>query len=224
MSRSPPTSRRETYIGTWLPEPVDTSADPGIGAERDEALKLAVLLLLEKLSPTERAAYVLREAFDYSYREIADILQMEEANVRQLVSRARKHVADGRRTSVSPSEQRRLLEAFVAAAQNGDMAALEGTLRRGCCFLLRWRWIGARGGPGFWSQACSNVYCRSLQWCWKGVTLDWVETNGQAAVLILHDGVPFGLTVDASAQGINEIMWFLRPSKLNAVKGSPKRG
>ena len=61
-------SRRESYIGTWLPEPVDTSADPGIGAERGEALKLAVLLLLEKLSPTERAAYVLREAFDYSYR------------------------------------------------------------------------------------------------------------------------------------------------------------
>src|SRR6201982_3141752 len=61
-------TRRETYVGTWLPKPVDTSSDPGLGAERSEALKLAVLLLLEKLSPTERAAYVLREAFDYSYR------------------------------------------------------------------------------------------------------------------------------------------------------------
>ena len=56
------------------------------------------------------------------------------------------------------------------------------------------------------------------------MTLDWVETNGQTTVLVLRDGVPFGLTIDASAQGINEIMWFLRPSKLNAVKGSPKRG
>ncbi|HEV2732940.1 MAG TPA: sigma-70 family RNA polymerase sigma factor [Terriglobales bacterium] len=119
-------SRRESYIGTWLPEPVDTSADPGIGAERGEALKLAVLLLLEKLSPTERAAYVLREAFDYSYEQIASILQMEEANVRQLVSRARKHIEDGRRTSVSSNEQRRFLEAFITAAQKGDMAALEG--------------------------------------------------------------------------------------------------
>src|SRR5437763_6386853 len=100
-------SRRETYVGTWLPEPVDTSSDPGIGAERGEALKLALLLLLEKLSPTERAAYVLREAFDYPYREIADILQIEEANVRQLVSRARKHIEDGRRASVTPNEQRR---------------------------------------------------------------------------------------------------------------------
>src|SRR6266576_2873281 len=121
-------TRRETYIGTWLPEPVDTSGDPGLGAERAEALKLAVLLLLEKLSPTERAAYVLREAFDYSYDQIASILQMEETNVRQLVSRARKHIADGRRTSVSSNEQRRLLEAFVTAAQKGDMAALEGLL------------------------------------------------------------------------------------------------
>ena len=119
-------SRRETCIGTWLPEPVDTSADPGLGAERREALRLAVLVLLEKLSPTERAAYILREAFDYSYRQIADILQMEEANTRQLVSRARKHIADGRRTPVSAGEQRRLLEAFIAAAQQGNMAALEG--------------------------------------------------------------------------------------------------
>src|SRR3954469_11104682 len=60
-------SRRETYLGPWLPEPVDTSADPPLGAERGEALELAVLLLLEHLSPTERAAYVLREAFDYPY-------------------------------------------------------------------------------------------------------------------------------------------------------------
>lgn len=119
-------TRRESYIGTWLPEPVDTSADPGMGAERSDALRFAVLLLLEKLSPTERAAYVLREAFDYPYDQIASILQMEEANVRQLVSRARKHIADGRRTSVSSNEQRRFLEAFIAAAQKGDMTALEG--------------------------------------------------------------------------------------------------
>ena len=119
-------SRRETCIGTWLSEPADLSCDPESGAERGEALKLAVLLLLEKLSPTERAAYVLREAFDYPYGEIAAILQMEEANARQLVSRARKHIADGRRTPVSSDEHRRFLEAFIRAAQKGDMAGLEG--------------------------------------------------------------------------------------------------
>ncbi len=89
--------RRETYVGPWLPEPVDTGADPHLGAERDEALGFAVLLLLERLSPNERAAYVLREAFDYPYRQIAEIIQLSEAAVRQLVSRARKHVRTGRR-------------------------------------------------------------------------------------------------------------------------------
>jgi RNA polymerase sigma-70 factor (ECF subfamily) len=84
-----------------------------------------VLVLLEKLSPTERAAYILREAFDYSYRQIADILQMEEANTRQLVSRARKHIVDGRRTPVSLDKQRRFLDAFIGAAERGDLAGLE---------------------------------------------------------------------------------------------------
>jgi RNA polymerase sigma factor (sigma-70 family) len=119
-------SRHETDVGPWLPEPVDTSTDPQLGVERGEALEFAVLLLLEKLSPTERAAYVLREAFDYPYRQIAEILQLEEANTRQLVNRARQHISDERCAPVSSTEQRRLLETFIAAAQNGDMTALEG--------------------------------------------------------------------------------------------------
>ena len=118
-------SRRETYVGPWLPEPVDTSTDPKVAAERSEALKLAVLLLLEKLTPPERAAYTLREAFDYPHREIANILQLTEANSRQLVTRARKHIANGRQSSVSNAEQSRFLNAFVAAARKGDLAALE---------------------------------------------------------------------------------------------------
>lgn len=121
-------SRRETYIDTWLPELEVASSDPVLVMERSEALTLAVLQLLEKLSPTERAAYVLLEAFDYSYRQIADILQMEEANVRQLVCRARKHIVNGRPASVRAEEHRRFLEAFLAAAQKGDMATLEGLL------------------------------------------------------------------------------------------------
>lgn len=121
-------SRRERYVGPWLPEPADTSADPGLGTERGEALELAVWLLLEKLSHEERAAYVLREAFDYSYRQIADILQLSEVNTRQLVTRARKHIADGRRMPVNLAEQERLLIAFMDAAQKGDFASLERLL------------------------------------------------------------------------------------------------
>jgi hypothetical protein len=105
---------------------VDTSGDPGLYAEREEALKLAMLLLLETLLPTERAAYILREAFDYSYRQIADTLEINEAHSRQLVSRARKHIADRRHIPASSGEQQRLLEAFMAAAHRGDIASLEG--------------------------------------------------------------------------------------------------
>jgi RNA polymerase sigma-70 factor (ECF subfamily) len=214
-------TRHETYIGTWLPEPVDTSSDPGIGAERSEALKLAVLILLEKLSPTERAAYVLREAFDYSYTQIADILQMEEANTRQLVSRARKHIADGRRASVSPGEQRRLLEAFIAAAQNADLGALEGLFAKDV--------VSTSDGGGIVRAARVPVcgrervakFIATAAHFWNGVTLAWVEANGQAAVLVSRDGVAVAvMTIDASAQGIDQIMWFLRPSKLVAISKS----
>jgi RNA polymerase sigma-70 factor (ECF subfamily) len=118
-------SRCETVVDVWLPEPVDTQADPELGAIRGAGLKLAIMMLLERLSPAERAAYVLREAFDYSYRQIADVLRIAEANSRQLVVRARKHLAEGRRTSVIPAEQKRLLDAFIHAAHKGDLHALE---------------------------------------------------------------------------------------------------
>jgi RNA polymerase sigma-70 factor, ECF subfamily len=118
-------ARRETYADPSLPEPVDTSADPGLGTERNETLNLAVRLLLERLAPIERAAYVLREAFSYPYREIAAILRLEEANARQIVTRARERVASGRRAPVNSTEERNLLTAFVAAARTGDLARLE---------------------------------------------------------------------------------------------------
>jgi RNA polymerase sigma-70 factor (TIGR02957 family) len=212
-------SRRETYVGTWLPEPVDTSGDPQLGAERDEALKLAVLVLLEKLSPTERASYILREAFDYSYREIADILQMEEPNVRQLVSRARKHIAENRRVPVSSTEQRRLLEAFIGAAQKGDMAGLEGLFAEHVVsYSDGGGMVRAARVPVSGRERVATFIAAFASHFWNGVTIDWIEANGQASALILRDGVPVGLaTIDASAQGIDQIMWIMRPSKLGAI-------
>lgn len=121
-------SRRESCAGPSLPEPVDTSTDPEVGAERGEGLAAGILLLQEKLSPTERAAYILREAFDYTYRDIANVLRLEEAHARQVMTRARQHVADGRRTSVNTIEGRRVLDAFITAVRTGDMACLEGVL------------------------------------------------------------------------------------------------
>jgi RNA polymerase sigma factor (sigma-70 family) len=121
-------ARRETHVGPSLPEPGDAEADPALAAERREALELAVQMLLGKLSPAERAAYVLREAFDYPYRHISQVLGLSEANARQLAVRARRRLSGESRRPVGASEERALLDAFVAATQTGDLATLEQLL------------------------------------------------------------------------------------------------
>jgi RNA polymerase sigma-70 factor, ECF subfamily len=123
-------ARRETSVEPWIPERVDSRADPARAAEQREALERAVLILMERLSPAERAAYVLREAFDYPYRQIARLLALTEANARQLVTRARTHLFSRGRTPVSASAQRRFVAAFIAAAETGDLAPLEELLTR----------------------------------------------------------------------------------------------
>ena len=215
-------SRRETYIGPWLPEPVDTSGDPRLGAERAEALEFAVLLLLEKLSPTERAAYILREAFDYSYDQIAHILRSTEANARQLVTRARKHVSDGRRKSVTSGEQRRLLNAFIVASQKGDLAALEKLFASDVVSY-------ADGGgalhvarhPVAGRDRVANYFVSVGAFMDQGVTIEWIETNGQASALVLLNGAPISLaTIEASDEGIFRVLLMMRPSKLSSIARS----
>lgn len=122
-------SRHETPLEQWLVEPVDVEASPGLTLERGQALESAVQLLLEKLSPVERAVYVLREAFGYDYRQIARVVWISEANGRQLLARARKHLGEARRKPVSAARLRTFLEAFVAATQTGELARLEAVLR-----------------------------------------------------------------------------------------------
>jgi len=121
-------ARHEAPRSAWLPEPIDRTADPAADVERDEALELAVRTLLERLSPTERAAFVLREAFDYPHRQIADILGLSEANTRQLVVRARARLSSPRRLPVGRREQGRLVGALSAASRSGEVAPLEQLL------------------------------------------------------------------------------------------------
>ncbi|MCP9985434.1 RNA polymerase sigma factor SigJ [Streptomyces sudanensis] len=122
-------ARRETYVGQWLPEPL-LDGDPMLGpadtAERRESVSYAVLALMERLSPAERAVYVLREAFDYPHREIAAILDITESASQQLLHRARKHVADGRRArpGVDEAAARRIVEEFLTAATGGRIEPL----------------------------------------------------------------------------------------------------
>jgi RNA polymerase sigma-70 factor (ECF subfamily) len=124
-------ARRERYFGEWLPEPIVTDAhdDPAGHAETADSLSLAMLVLLESLSPEQRAVLLLHDVFDYGYAEIAGIVGKTEANVRQLATRARRHVQERRPRFQTTREQREeLASRFFAAAQQGDLAGLEALL------------------------------------------------------------------------------------------------
>lgn len=212
-------ARHETYVGPWLPEPVDTAADPQLGAERDAAVEFAVLILLEKLTPTERAAYVLREAFDYPYPQIAEIIQVSEASARQLVSRARKHLAAERRAPVSRAEQQRLLQAFVAAAKTGDLAKLEELLAEDVVSYADSNGAvrGASRVPLLGRPVVAKVIKAFSNTFWIGVDITWAEVNGQPAAVLRRDGHIYGvLSITASESGIDQLLWMMNPEKLAA--------
>lgn len=209
-------ARREEYIGPWLPEPVATGDDPTLGAERAEAMSLAVLLLLERLSPGERAAFVLHEAFDYPFREIARMLETSEANARQLASRARAHLDRERAAPVPPGTHARLLEALTAAARDGDLVGLEALLLDDA--------VSLSDGGGVVRAARKAVHGRErvaqfvlgvLAKFGEGIEPVAVEANGEAAILGMRDGAPVGMwTVEAGPEGIRRLLIVLNPEKL----------
>ncbi|GAA3830089.1 RNA polymerase sigma-70 factor [Streptomyces chiangmaiensis] len=216
--------RRETYIGPWLPEPIDTSADPEVGAQRAEALELALLLVLEKLTPTERAAYILREAFDYTYPEIAEILDLSLVNVRKIVSRARKHLTAEQRENVDTTEHRRLLDAFVSAAQTGNVAALEALLAPDAISLSDGNGIRGAARLPVLGRARVAQLSTATPGFWRGADPRFVEANGRAGVMLHRDGVPSTiLTMAASEQGVHTVMWVFSPSKIAAFLDSGSR-
>ena len=215
-------SRRQTYIGPWLPEPVDTESNPTLGAERGEALELAVLLLLEKLPPAERAAYVLREAFEYSHRQIAEVLDITESNARQVVARARRHIAGERRVPARKADRERLLRAFITAAQQGEVASLER--------LLSAEAISYSDGGGVVRAASAPIHGReriakviasyASRW-WQDATITWVEANGGLAALLSRDGNAYALiSIDASGEEVDRILWIMNPAKLASISAS----
>jgi RNA polymerase sigma-70 factor (ECF subfamily) len=210
---------RETYIGPWLPEPVSTADDPALGAERSEALELAVVVLLERLSPKERAAYVLREAFDYPYRDIASLLETSEANARQLVRRARDHIAGERCAPADPQQHAQFLGAFLSAAQSGDLAALEAALTAEV--------TSVSDGGGVVSAARVPIVGRSkvakfvlgtLERFARGTYSALVEVNGAPSVLTVRDGRPDTLlSFDIGPDGIGKLLFVRNPDKLHAL-------
>jgi RNA polymerase sigma-70 factor (ECF subfamily) len=209
-------ARREVYTGPWLPEPVLTENDPTLGAERNEALELGLLKLLERLTPNERAVYLLREAFDYDFSDIAAVLEISEANARQLASRARAHLEEHRTKRVATAERDRLLRAFLLAAQSGDLEPLESVLAEdvvlyadggGVVTAARRPIVGRDRVTKLLASGASNFLGE--------VTISYIEANGENAAVLYRDGQPFALfSITAGARGIEQLYAVLNPSKL----------
>jgi RNA polymerase sigma-70 factor, ECF subfamily len=200
--------QREAYIGPWLPEPALTEIDerfmPAQQAELHESLSMAFLVLLEQLTPAERAVFLLREVFDYDYREIAAIVGKEEAACRQLLSRAKKHVADHRpRFKPTPDAHRQILDQFLQAVGNGD---LDGLLQLLSDQVELWADGGgkARGAatrPVRGRDAVSRFLLASPRFSTAGSQVDVVEVNGAPALMVHAGGkalVVLSLGIDAS--------------------------
>ncbi|RJQ75512.1 RNA polymerase sigma-70 factor [Pseudonocardiaceae bacterium YIM PH 21723] len=214
---------RETYIGPWLPEPVDTSADPQLGAERAAGLEFAMLLLLERLSPAERAAYVLREAFDYPYDQIAEITQGTEVAARQLVSRARKRIAAQRRVPVAATDQRRLLTAFLSAAMAGDLSTLERLFAQDVVSYTDGGGVkGAARIPVAGAQKVAKFVAAFSGRFWQGIEIRWIEVNGQPGAALSRTGsVVAVVALTATGEGIEQLLWTMNPAKLTGVPNMP---
>lgn len=212
-------ARREQYVGPWLPEPVDTSADPALGAERSEALSLAVLVLLERLSPAERAVYVLHEAFAYPYRRIAEMLETSETNARQLGRRARQHLDDARTASVTDAARQRMLDAFIAAAENGDLAALEAVLVDDVVALSDGGGVvHAARKPVVGRTRVARLLVGVVDKFTRGAEHRPVLVNGEAGFVTVRDGTTIAVwTVDIGPEGVRGFYNVLNPQKLSRM-------
>ncbi|GGS86128.1 RNA polymerase sigma-70 factor [Streptomyces chromofuscus] len=220
-------ARRETYVGQWLPEPL-LAGDPMLGpadtAEQRESVSYAVLVLLERLSPGERAVYVLREAFAYPHREIAEILDITETASQQIYHRAKKHVADGRaRTEVDEAAARRIVEEFLAAATSGRTEPLVRLLTQDAVS------IGDGGGKvpararAFEGALAVAKFLRGLFTPGKakrdlvGGTAEMYATtaNGEPAVVAVVGGRVVGvMCLEVTAEGIAAFRNQVNPDKL----------
>ena len=211
--------RRETYIGPWLPEPVISDGDPALGAENGEALETGMLLLMERLTPTERAVYLLHEAFDYSYGEIAGIIETTEANARQLARRAREHLREHRSREVTAEQKNRLLRSFLDAARSGDLTRLHALLTDDIVFYS--------DGGGVVSAARRPVEGRDhVGRFLLGVmskfpadgSVEFAAVNGSDGIVVRRGGEPYIVgTIHAGDDGIDRIFFVMNPEKLAAI-------
>ncbi|MFE7039638.1 RNA polymerase sigma-70 factor [Streptomyces atratus] len=220
-------SRREAYVGPWLPEPLVTDFGPTVPDAAEQAVladsvSVAVLVVLESLSPLERAVFVLREAFGFPYAEIAASLDRTEAAVRQLAGRARHHVEERKpRYDVDPARRRDLTERFLAAAAGGDIEKLLALLAPDV------RLVGDSGGKskaplriiesadkvGRFLFAVTHEQTQELD-------IRFLELNGAPGLLVLSDGKPDSVFQVDVRDGLIQCVYIVRnPDKLTSLVG-----
>jgi len=216
-------AQREEYVGQWLPEPIVTGpgSDPLEMVRIDETLSMAFLVMLERLTPLERAVFLLREVFAYEYAEIAAVLSQSEANCRQILSRARQHVGSMRpRFKTSQRKKRSLLERFFKATSSGDMEGLIALLASDVVLhsdgggkaiaapnLIRGADKVARGALGAFQRLVP-----------KDMHIRVTQINGDPGIVSYLNGKPYSvLTFDASEDRIHAVYVVTNPDKLAHV-------
>jgi RNA polymerase sigma-70 factor (ECF subfamily) len=219
--------QREQYVGQWLPEPIvtESNADPFTISRVDESLSMAFLVVLERLAPVERAVFLLREVFDYEYAEIAQVVGKDEANCRQILRRARQHVAELRpRFKPSPEQREQLLGKFLQATATGDLEELVGLLHAGAA--LHTDGGGkARAVPNL-VYGADNV-ARAIAGALRklvpsNLTTRIARINGEPGIVSYLEGRPFSvLTLEVTDDRIKSIYIVTNPEKLAHLSPLP---
>jgi RNA polymerase sigma-70 factor, ECF subfamily len=216
-------AQRETYLGPWLPEPLITEEDPlATQAQTQESLSMAFLVLLERLTPPERAVFLLREVFEYEYAEIASFLGKSELACRQAFSRAKKHLADHRpRFPASRESHRHMLLSFERAVQAGDLDALMTMLSEDVTL-----WADGGGKvKGAATRPVSGVLAvarfsigATRRFLPAEYHVEVEEVNGEPALVVRDAGrAYFVLTIEVWAQRIHSVRIVANPEKLAHV-------
>lgn len=217
--------RREEYVGPWLPEPLEAPSGDGPAEHvlTGEAVTTAMLLVLESLTPTERAVFVLREVFDFGYPEIAAAVDRSEATVRQIAHRARGHVRARRpREVVDPAAARDVAERFIAATVTGDVQALMDLLAPDVVY------VGDGGGvksaarrPVLGADRVARMMIGTLRKSadYGEMTLRFAVVNGMPAVVVAFDGaVDLVLCVEVDGVAVTGVYVVRNPAKLGGVR------
>ncbi len=215
--------QRETYVGPWLPEPILGGALAGIGdpISMVETLSIPFLVPLESLSPVERAVFLLHEIFEYDYAEIAAIVDKNEVNCRQMVKRARNHIAARRpRFDVSPGQQEQLVLQFIQACTTGDMDGLIALLDKD---IVDWSDGGGKTAsalnPIYGPEKVARFLLGIVRKRLPGMAFLLLTVNGQPAIVTYHvDGRPYSVTtLDIATERVRGVYIVANPDKLKAI-------